>query len=383
MVLFKCFFYAHWQLLKLLLAAPRALLDHGWGCVPKRAVIFVVFFPLFWLLCILHFIGFALDALLFPGWRRQRVERPVFIVGVPRSGTTFLHRFLAQDARFSFTPMWEALLAPSIVEKIIWRGLLKLLSPLLRISHRLAPAFFSQMDGVHKLGLNEAEEDFLFLLPLNASFILVALFPNNQQLWRLTRFDWDMPAWEQRLIGQFYYACVAKHLYFKTRWCGLVAPIYLAKNPSFATWVETLAKQFGDAGFVICLREPEVVLPSQIRSLLPAFALLGSGRCPDYFNERCTVMLADYYRHLMAFKRRVANTPIVMNETLRHHLPSVLQTIYQSIHVTEDAALIAKATVYLSGVEPSKAPRDYRLEELNLSAQSIQLAFKDVWPVNV
>ena len=56
------------------------------------------------------------------------------------------------------------------------------------------------MEGIHSLRLNEPEEDFLFLLQLNACFILVALFPSASGIWRLSRFDESLPKWERELI---------------------------------------------------------------------------------------------------------------------------------------------------------------------------------------
>ena len=40
--------------------------------------------------------GMALDNLFFPSLRRKRVEKPIVIVGNPRSGTTFLQRYLEE-----------------------------------------------------------------------------------------------------------------------------------------------------------------------------------------------------------------------------------------------------------------------------------------------
>jgi hypothetical protein len=36
----------------------------------------------------------GLDRVFFRGYRKQPIDRPIFIVGNPRSGTTFLHRLL-------------------------------------------------------------------------------------------------------------------------------------------------------------------------------------------------------------------------------------------------------------------------------------------------
>jgi hypothetical protein len=38
-----------------------------------------------------------LDLVLFPRYRRAKIEAPVFIIANPRSGTTFLHRIMCLD----------------------------------------------------------------------------------------------------------------------------------------------------------------------------------------------------------------------------------------------------------------------------------------------
>ena len=50
------------------------------------------------LLHVIVSIGMALDHLFFPSLRRKRIEKPIIIVGNPRSGTTFLQRYLAETA---------------------------------------------------------------------------------------------------------------------------------------------------------------------------------------------------------------------------------------------------------------------------------------------
>ena len=40
------------------------------------------------------------------------IERPIFLVGPPRSGTTFLHRLLAQDPAHRTPRLWEAMQPP-------------------------------------------------------------------------------------------------------------------------------------------------------------------------------------------------------------------------------------------------------------------------------
>ena len=44
-----------------------------------------------------------------PGIKNETIERPIFIAGLPRSGTTFLHRLLALDSSNRVPRVWEAI----------------------------------------------------------------------------------------------------------------------------------------------------------------------------------------------------------------------------------------------------------------------------------
>ena len=156
----------------------------------KRMIALALFVPGLVLLQLLHRIGFALDHLLFPGYRRVDVCEPLFVVGMPRSGTSFLHQTLSQDTRrFTTLTLWELVLAPSISERAFWAGLAgmdaKLGTPVTRLGRFIERTIAGIMDRVHPVDFEEPGEDFLFLLPLFACFLLVAVFPRSPAIWEL------------------------------------------------------------------------------------------------------------------------------------------------------------------------------------------------------
>src|ERR1700749_2852501 len=51
----------------------------------------------------------GLDHLFYPRHRKQVIDRPIFIVGNPRSGTTFLHRLLLGAGDMAALELWEML----------------------------------------------------------------------------------------------------------------------------------------------------------------------------------------------------------------------------------------------------------------------------------
>ena len=59
------------------------------------------------LIRLVTFLSMALDEVLFPAYRQQRIERPLFIIGNFRTGTTFLQRLMARDAQFSTSMFWD------------------------------------------------------------------------------------------------------------------------------------------------------------------------------------------------------------------------------------------------------------------------------------
>ncbi|MBN1336027.1 MAG: sulfotransferase, partial [Deltaproteobacteria bacterium] len=95
-------------------------------------------------------VGMALDPLLFPSLRRARVDRPIVIVGNPRSGTTFLHRFLDKQGVAVGCHLWE-MLVPSLTLQFLVRPFLPLLEKVSPARHHPA--------AVHKTSMTAAETD--------------------------------------------------------------------------------------------------------------------------------------------------------------------------------------------------------------------------------
>ena len=268
------------------------------GVSPRRWLVMALFWPLFGLLQAINGAGLLLDYLLFPDFRRVRVREPLFVVGVPRSGTTFLHRLLAGDReRFTTTALWELIFAPSITQRFFWRGVGRLDAlvgaPLSRLFFRLERRVLGGLDDVHQTGLRDPEEDYLALLPVLGCFLLVLAVP-DPALWRLTYADRDLPAAEKQRLMAAYRRFVQRHLYFHGE-----HRTFLSKNPSFTPFMATLADAFPDARFIGCLRNPTAAVPSQINSIVIGGKLFDGRDTADYWREGFLAMLDYYYHHLL------------------------------------------------------------------------------------
>jgi hypothetical protein len=233
----------------------------------RRLLFLLLAYPVFLLLQLIHWLGFLVDELLFRDYRYLRIEEPLFITGIPRSGTTFLHRTLANDPRYTYFRTWEAILAPSISERKIILGLAaldrKMGSPLKRALNGAITRCSGDFDSIHQVLLDAPEEDYLALLPAAACFILLLAFPFSSTLADLARLDQLPEARRKQLIG-FYRRCLQKHLY-----CHPGKQL-LSKNAAFSSWTPELLRAFSGAHLVICIRRPDTALSSQLSSLAPA-----------------------------------------------------------------------------------------------------------------
>lgn len=269
----------------------------------QRLVVMLLFWPVFISLLLISRLCLWLDTLLFPGFRDIDIQQPVFVVGIPRSGTTFLHRLLAGDSqRFTTTALWELIFAPSILQRRFWLTAAaldsKLGAPCARTLHWLERKMLGGLDGVHKTGLLDPEEDYLALAPWLGCFLLILPF-GDSAFWRLAYIDRDASTVEKTRLTGIYRGLVQRHLYVHGS-----NKTFLSKNPSFTPWLHCLSEEFPDARFIACVRTPHEAVPSQISSILVG-ARIFSGR-PDvgWWREGLTGMLAHYYEILMDYHQR-------------------------------------------------------------------------------
>lgn len=375
---FSIFLYAQWRMLKLLgwilgsLQGPAQLL-------PKRLLITSLAVLLILFVQIINWCFLFLDNLIFPNWRKTKIVKPWFVLGIPRSGTTFLHRSMAIDGQFTTTSLLELLFCPSISQKYLVNGAFRLMRPLLRAASSFQPEFLKKMESVHHLGLSEPEEDFLFLLNLNACFILIALFPRADEIWRLSEFSERFSTTEKKKIIGFYKMCVQKHLYFQEKLYPKANRTYLSKNPSFTPLLSSLYEAFPDGSFVACHRSPLKTVPSQVSSLKPAFDLVGHGLANAEFVSRCMAMLKSYYV-ILRQHQGLDRVTLVEMQDIKNDLLGLVEKLYLKNGLTLTDEVKTQLLQLDQNSKNYKSHHNYKADELGISTESIESFFEDAWP---
>ncbi len=214
-------------------------------------------------LYLIHSVFFFLDKVLFPGLWFQAIEKPIFIVGHARSGTTLLSRLLAYDSeRFSYFLYWE-MFFPSLIEKKIIRGL-GILDRLLLRSY-----FFNKLKAwddktfgpyrhIHNIGLWVPEEDdFVMSVTFFAAYWqLAAPLMDTNDVFYLD----DKPASQRRRVMNTYRECVRRQLYLNGG-----NKTHLSKNPVYCGRVASILEAFPDARIVVNMRDPLECVPSNLK----------------------------------------------------------------------------------------------------------------------
>ena len=60
-----------------------------------------------------------LDYIFFPSLINKKIKNPIIIVGNPRSGTTFLHRYLIKNNIGAGSQLWQLIYTSVTLQKII------------------------------------------------------------------------------------------------------------------------------------------------------------------------------------------------------------------------------------------------------------------------
>lgn len=370
----------------------RFLRDHrrllacraGWHRAPAwlRPLVGALGAALFLGLELVHRLAFLIDDLLFPGWRDQPVEAPVFIVGVPRSGTTWLHRLLSRDeTRFTSMSLAEILYAPAVCQKLVGYGLRALDralgSPVERLLRRLGDRWDDPFADIHEVDMLEPEEDEMLLLHLWASFHQTLFFPWADEHRDFVEFDARLPPARRAEIMGFYRDMVKKHLYATGR------PVrFLSKNPAFSGKLESLAEVFPDAALVITVRSPDAVVPSAA-SLLARIAEVASLPAADRPGaaERLLATLEHFYHRPLDLGPRLfpGRCLEVRYEALRQDLPGTIAAIDAILGIEPGAAFRAAVEAEASRARGYSSRHEYRLEDFGLTAEGLRTRLASVY----
>ena len=347
----------------------------------KRVLVITIIFPLYFLIELANWLGLLLDEIFFPGYRRQTVRAPLFIVGVQRSGTTFLHRLMDRDnTNFTSMTLWEMIFAPSVIQKIFFKtlgsvddlcgNLLKKL--VLKFETRL----FHKMADFHKNSFFAAEEDEFVLVHIFSSLFLITMFPFVDLFRPFFYFDQQLDNRRKATIMAFYKRCVQNHhlVFGKDK-------NFLSKNPFFSGMIRSLNEIFPDAKFVCMVRTPWEVVPSAISLWSTSLHFFLSPPDPLPLLDGQQELISHYYHYPL---EQLAAMPPERQQVINYHElvmrpAQAVINIYKHLGFEMTPAFMDILQHEEGKARAYKSKHKYSLEQFGLTREAILAQYEDIF----
>jgi hypothetical protein len=348
---------------------------------PKRVGLLLLAYPIYVLVELVTWLGFLMDELFFPGYRDVEIKEPVYIVGNPRSGTTFLQRLLARDEdTFISMRTWEMLIAPSITaRKILWAVSSldrRIGSPLAKVLGMLEEGW-QEENVVHRIAVRAPEEDEYLLVHIFSTLKIWLYVAMLDEAAPYTYFDSEMPQKEKNRIVTFYKRCLQRHLFAH----GESGRHYLAKDPHFSPWVDTLYKAFPDTKIIYLARNPLDMIPSYISLKEREWQLLGNPQEAYGSREYVLNMARHWYDYpLDRLDRAPQDSAIVIDfDDLVTDARAVVTRIYERFGLELSPAydeILHQAT---KRARSHESEHEYSLQEMGLTRERIVSEYRQVF----
>ncbi|MCX6245860.1 MAG: sulfotransferase [Bacteroidetes bacterium] len=346
----------------------------------KKIIFQILFIPFFLVTELINWLFILMDELFFPSYKKIAVTAPLYITGMPRTGTTFIHNILHQDSkRFTTMMLWEIAFAPSILQKKIWIFINRidgqLNRPLRKSLVHLEKRILKKFNSTHPLSLFQIEEDEYLLIHNFSSALLAFFFPAFRSVFisSVSRNS-DIPAGEKRL--RFYRNCIKKHLYVFGK-----DKSYLAKSPAHILRYSPLKKIFPDLKMIYMLRDPEKSIPSTISLFQNFNTIFHSGLKRDDIIQK-TLLMADQCFNAITKPGMKENDPsfvIILFEEFIAEPMNTVTNIYNRFgyEMSDESKIKIDSccriqTEFISG-------HQYSLEKYSLTRSLIRNRYRDIY----
>lgn len=352
----------------------------------RRALMLAFIAFLYVLLVGLLQTGRALDHLLFPGFRRTPVGKPVFIIATPRSGTTLLHHLLALDEEtFTHFRLYQTVFPTVLVNRVVdlFAAIERTLHvPFSRLVRAINARMFTNWEGIHDVGLDAEEEDEAVWVYSLVSPSTYFLFPDVDGIPELRNVDVLGPGVRAGL-ARTYRTTVQRHLYTHAAGRDGSTRTMLVKTVLIPNRLDSARQAFPEARFVRVVRDPRHAIPSA----MSLFYAMWKTHSPEIArNDPETRGLAklflDHYRRLCLFAEEAPSDRCltVFFEDLVDNPMAEVERIYAFLGQEISAVQRARLVDRLGRINTFKSEHAYSLEDFGLTETDILEPLRDVLP---
>ena len=297
----------------------------------------------------------------WPGICEEAIVAPLFILGLPRSGTTLLHGLLAQDHdAFSVPTTWEVMF-PSPPPALGQKGRIKRAEGRLRCFHCLAPEF----QKIHPVFAD---------LPQECIAIMSHTFMSDQfgAMYNIPAYESWLKTQDKRPVYQFHKQFL-QHLQY-----GRPARRFVLKAPHHILSMEALFATYPDALVVQTHREPLEILPSAASLTMVLRSVFADFVDPAAIGNEITKFWEDAFEKFLVARESLRHDTFVDVEyaDLIRDPIGVIRKIYDRLgrDLSSDAEL--RMRIQLEAHSPSKYGRhSYTLAAFDMDPATLRERF--------
>ena len=313
-----------------------------------------------------------LDKIIYPKKVNSRLKSPILIVGNPRSGTTFLQRFLAKNFGTG-SELWE-MIFPSIL-------LQKFIKPILPVLEKYSPTKHHSTDA-HKTSLSSVEtDDAAIFFRYNDGFFLYGFIlawaeqdlftwfdPKHRNMSKRD-FDWLSRMWSKKLYKS------QKNYYF-----GKLFSVS-ANMPSFQNY-------FPDGKVLYMIRAPLEVIPSGLSLVTGVLEKkFGFWNQPEELKNKYLSRLYNALKELLIrFQHDWVNNnidkskvKIITFNRLMNDFDNLMFEILDFLNIEKSNEIETLIIETANKQKSFKSNHKYDLEKFGLNEKQIKIDFEDIY----
>src|SRR5512139_3808328 len=347
----------------------------------RKRIIFLSLFYLVWPIgMLMHWFCFFLDDILFPGHKTQPINKPLFILGNLRSGSTFLHRLLSRDSEtFTSLTTWDIYLTPSVTQKKITQFFSRLDKKYLRsFLHRVLFAFDRATLGkikIHQISFFQPEEDENIHLHIWDGYFVTFLFPFMDEFPNYQHFDEALSPEHKRRIMTFYRSMLQRHMYATGK------KYFVAKNPAFSAKIETLVEFFPEARIIYLARNPLDMLPSTVSWINYARRVFTDPKEKYLYTDEILDFTQHWYRYpLQYLDAHPSPRHMILNyDDLIQRPEYVIRSFYEQFGYPDKPGLDRIVDEAVKEAMSFRSDHFYSYEEMGFTHRQILETYADIF----
>ncbi len=331
-----------------------------------------VFLALLFLKLIVSFF-MMLDHIFFPSLAKKKIKSPIIIVGNPRSGTTFLQRFLADNGFGTGSRLWK-LIYPSLTLQAI-------LKPFLPIMEKLSPAKH-HAHAAHKTSLTSIEtDDPALMFRYFDGFFIYGFFLSWSEKDLMPMFDPELRDTSKRDFKWF--EKVWRRILVSEKQDRMVGKLF-----SLSIRLPKFLEHFPDAKILYMARDPLATVPSGLSLVTGVLdGAFGFWKMPEEKRDHYIKRLYGAFLELsMRFQRDWesgkidrSKVKVVTFDRLMQDFDTLMIETVEFLGEKMSPELEAEIRKTAEKQRAFKSEHKYNLEKFNLTEEQIRKDYADFY----